>query len=192
MAGNSDIAQAFADKKRVRTMNHRGSLLVSTPNVTGLPFASTGIVSIIPIPFAASIKSISLGVGTAMSAASYSIGMGGINQNGSITEIDVALFRADTVTPGTGNTWVELLVPSLTNKTIYEQLCTGNNKLPKVAFQPYQNDRYGMLIFKVETVGTAGITAANPVIVKVSYVEGSPSESPLTDLTINPRATPIA
>jgi hypothetical protein len=189
---NTDIAQAFAAKKRIRTMNHRGSLLQSTVTTNGESFGTgNDILNLIPIAFSASVKSIKLGVLTAMTGATCKIGMGGINRDGSVTAIKDDLFKADGGSAGTASAWVELLKLETTDATIYELLCDATTKLPIAEFEPYKNDRYGMMILTVGTAGSAGVAADNPVLFQIEYVEGSPSEAPLTELVINPRATPI-
>jgi hypothetical protein len=149
----------------------------------------TGIIQIAPISFSSSIKSIQVYLGgTALTGLISTFGIYGINRNGSITAINASLFSSPAAAT-TPDSWVELLPFTQTNKTIYEQLCdTSAYKLPIAAFEPYKDDRYGMLALDVGTKATAG---TDPVIFKIEYVEGSPSESPLTDLAINPKATPI-
>jgi hypothetical protein len=191
---NTDIAAAFNAKKRIRTMNHRGSLLITNATTDGSAFAATdNPINIMPIAFSTSIKAMGAIADKGLTDAVLEICMGGINRDGSITEIG-KIFDVDHIDiTALISTAPDILLAKLRSElTIYERLCAGDHMLPIKAFEPYKNDAYGMLMMKVTTAATANAGPENKVIFHTVYVEGSPSESPLTELAIDPRSTPIA
>jgi hypothetical protein len=192
---SSDIAVAFVGKNRVRTVNLRGSILETTIALNGSMFAANNdIIALMPIPYSASIKSIGIGTVNVMTSAVGNVGIYGINNDDpmNLTVIIADALRSNGSLAGTVNSWVKLIYPIVTDKTIYQLLCNDQG-VPIDTFKPYIQNRYGMLAFTMTAAAAAaGNTDANIVKIIVRYIEGSPSEGPLTELTINSRATPIA
>jgi hypothetical protein len=193
----SDIVTAFGAKKRIRTMNYRGSVMESVIALDGSMFTfgdgDSNLIALMPIPYSASIHDILIGNNLVLTAGAGSIGIYGINNDNpnDLTEIDKSILKSTASFVGVANSFATIMSPSVADKTIYQLLCDEQG-VPKTAFKPYHQSKYGMLTFSVTTKASANATTENLVKVLIKYVEGAPSEGPLTELTINSRATPIA
>ncbi|MDR1983140.1 MAG: hypothetical protein LBQ08_05100 [Holosporaceae bacterium] len=177
---NSNIAAAIAQKNSIRTNNFRGSLICTTLTIAGLKdLAANDIISLMPIQWGASIKSIRWRVSATATALTGAISVGGINRSfyeidgkgvaGSIIEISDATIVAASTDLSADK--ADLLAMDKSNKTVYELLL--NTGAERDTFKPFKNDRYGMLYLKIGVVTTVDATAQ----VEIQYVDPSPSWS---------------
>ena len=190
---STDISRAFGNKKRMRTQNYRGSLITNTMALaTARGAINADGIALMPIPYSASIKSVKIGCDQALGNSEIAIGIFGINRDytpgndgifstAALTVIANDVFRANAAIVGANanKQWIELLSPDRTSQTVYDLLCDGDPIIPIANFKPYCRDRYGML--KV-TIATADL--GQDSYWQVEYVDGSPSTSPMTTLTV--------
>jgi hypothetical protein len=205
---NTNITVAFANKKRIRTINCRGSLVTTIVSLDGTFFTPAGKIALCPMPFTASIKSVKMWQHVAFSAAGATkpvvgVTLYGINRSykdlpatnpihtfddNDLTQIVAgAIVPANTTLTGTVDTATELLTGEHINKSVYELLLNGG--VERDEFKPYKNDRYGMLCMDVTTAAvTTGVGADNWINIQIDYVDGAPSDAPIDNLTV-PKTT---
>jgi len=206
---NSNISLAFGQKKRTRTQNYRGSVIATTINLTAAQGAvNADGIALMPIPYTASVKSIKIGAGAALGNADITLGVWGINRDyspnmdgtfpasafkvfdrtadeggASATFGNTILRPAGAIVGANANgNWVELLSPIKTSDTIANMLCwtnAGGYTVPLQSFSDYKEDRYGMLGMQV-----AAAALGQAAYVEVTYVDGSPSTSPVIGKTV--------
>lgn len=175
---NSNIVKAFIDHRRIRTMNHRGSLLntsVRDDNTWGSSDANS-VLYLTPIPFGASIKSLSLAYSDKTTELAFKVGIAGIEPDGTFTVIKDDLLTCP-AKEQEANTWLNVWTPELTNQTLYQMLCdTTAPYLPIAAFEPYKRNEQGILFLK----STAKNNSAElkTTYAQLSWVDLSTSESP--------------
>ena len=178
---NSNIMQAYADEKRIRTMNYHGTVTTTTCSITaadGVWATTVGdIVYLTLVPFGAIFGSAKMVFSAATIAAfKYTIGIAGINPDGSFTPIADIILN---ITPGVkaANTEQQLVAPAFWEQTIYQALCENNGGFfkPQAEFEPYADKPLGVLYAKC----TAANDAALPFILNMEWVDPNPSSSPL-------------
>ena len=181
---NSDLVQAYVDKKRLRTQNYRGSILNTVVEDTNAWGSSDNgsYLYLTLVPYSAALKSLKVGFGSDRNQLAYTLGIAGINTDSSFTDIKVDLVTvAAAGADVAAGTFSELVTPSLWGKTIYQQLCDANGN-PIEAFEKYSKNRYGVLFLKSTAKNTGAI--AN-TYVNLEWVEGTPSEAPLISKTFS-------
>lgn len=183
---DSNLITAYKEKKRVRTTTYRGSMLTTTTRITNSSFPTDDVGSIMYltlIPFGASLKYIQYMFSANLegSALRLNMGIAGINQDGSFTKIKDNIGLGE-INP-TGNVVSHgLSCLNICDKTIYELLCEEKDgyQVPIATFEPYAKTKYGVLYF----ISTAQHVTQDPLstnlVMKLQFVEGSPSSSPLT------------
>lgn len=182
---DSNLITAYKEKKRVRTTTYRGSMLTTTTRITNSSFPGDEVGSILYLtlmPFGASLKYIQYLFSANLSATALRLNMGiaGINQDGSFTKIkdDIGLGTIEPI--GAANIIHNLSCLNISDKTIYELLCENRDgyQVPIAKFEPYTKTKYGVLYF----ISTAKNNDAlnTDLVMKLQFVEGSPSSSPLT------------
>lgn len=167
----TDIADAFLNKKRIRTQSYRGSLLVTTCNVKDAIISSSNKIIIAPISYTSSIKSIKVAT-PASPIININIGILGedkqVISNNAFGE-NIPLLAT--------TSWQELLAPAFSTETIYERL----HDTAESTFEKYKNNRYGLVYINANTEN-AGFAS---LYFKLQYVDGAPSDAPLNSKTID-------
>lgn len=173
---NSDLMRSFVEKKRIRQMNYRGTVVSTVANIETGATGTGDIIYLCPIPYKSMIRSI------------HVLGSGVILEN---TLINVYALNADGVTIGakvntkdfvkmgatTANVSVDVSNRAIRSNTVYTHCC-GTDGKPNSAFAPYAEGNLGIL----GMTGTA-VPAGNYTII-VNYVEHAPSSGPF-DNTIS-------
>lgn len=175
---NSNIMQAYADEKRIRTMNYHGTVTTTTcsiPAEDGAWARAVGdIVYLTLVPFGAIFGSAKM-VFTAATddTFAYTIGIAGINPDGSFTPIQDLFVVGAAVREA--NTEQQLVAPAFWEKTIYQALYDNNTKKLIEAFEPYADKPLGVLYAKCTAVNNVAL----PFTLNMEWVDPNPSSSPL-------------
>lgn len=186
----TDIIRAYKNNQRVRSMNSAGTMIcVSAKNSDTFINKDNGSkLHVALIPVSAIIDHIEMCFSDSISASKgiLQIGFYGINQAGdfveikkdALGEIELGSLAADTY---------KAMTPSIQTfgKTVYELLCeTVNGHItPLETFKPFANRENIVLSFTVKTKNDT--TNPQTCCISVVYMNGAPSTTSLTTLTID-------
>lgn len=200
---NSDLMESFASGARVRTLNHRGSLLsdIATFPRNSLTAAAThlavgDIVPVMPIAYKSMVRDIALGfVGTAPTSLVARLDLYGLKRDGkSIDKLIKQNILGAAIVLGAdaaAELTTKAIACDVATSTIYNLLCedktltnpdgtTRTIRTPIANFEPYKEDRFGILAWTVTAAATAGDVTSKGVL-KVDFVEVAPSSGPYLD-----------
>lgn len=183
----TDIADAFLNKKRIRTQSYRGSLLVTTCSIENANISSSNKIIIAPISYTSSIKSIKV---AALDSSIKSIKVA--TPDSPIININIGILGEDkkiisdkafgeNISIMSTTSWQELLAPAFSTETIYERL----HATAESTFEEYKNNRYGLVYINVDPGNTPGNAEFDSLYFKLQYVDGAPSDAPLNSKTID-------
>lgn len=189
---NSNIMQAYADEKRIRTMNYHGTVTTTTCSITGDAgnWAKTpgDIVYLTLVPFGAIFGSAKMVFSDATDDTfRYAIGIAGINPDGSFTAIQ-DLFDI-TAKVREADEEQQLVTAPYWELTIYQALCETVNTFtkPKAAFEPYADKPLGVLYAKCTALNADPL----PFRLNMEWVDPNPSSSPLISTAFEAKAAAI-
>ena len=175
----SDIVKNYFDKNRTKTLNYRGTLLNTGILGYDTHWASSDPGSVLYatlIPFNACIRQVNICFSANISELVFDIGVAGIDSANNIIEIKNLVTGIHPLNPPlAAETIVDVWPATLWTKSIYNQLCDGDNN-PIEEFKRFSNDRYGVLYFKSTTKNVEDVPHVN---ININWVESSPSEAPL-------------
>jgi hypothetical protein len=190
---NSNVFDVFTRGGRIRTLNHRGSLLSDVATV--IPFNVTGngqlalndVLPLFPITYRCMIRGIYLAWSGEYNAnMRLRLDLYGLKKDGktldNLIKEGIDATRISTQALPTAAVGLTLETPSvLAGQTLYQSLSENPNNTPWVplpAFVPYKDDRLGVLALTVTTAATANVTAVSRLTVRVDYIESAPSDGP--------------
>lgn len=176
---NSDLMRSFVEKKRIRQMNYRGTVISTVANITTTTTGNTAaedIIYLCPIPYRSMIRSIHV-LGDKVIPADTFINVYALNADG--VTIGAKVNTKDFIKMGltTVNVSVDVSNRAIRSNTVYTHCC-GTDGKPNSVFAPYAEGNLGIL----GMTGTA-VPAGNYTII-VNYVEHAPSSGPF-DNTIS-------
>lgn len=169
----TDIADAFLNKKRIRTQSYRGSLLVTTCNVKDAIISSSNKIIIAPISYTSSIKSVGLAAKTDITC-SPKLELMGIDKQSIDIKSSFNITTSDKAF--TPSYFQEILPPIWSTLTLYE--LADKDKL----CDKYKNDKYWFLAATISGIDSGNV---NELYFQIQYVDGAPSDSPLMTKTIS-------
>jgi len=188
----SDVnTEIITNRKRIRTINHRGSLLTTCAYISNadLITAAAGFF-LCPIKYSAAIKSIKFCNSILLTAGTLALGVRLFNNEvttstddayGQISVAADTIFRADSAIPTAVGVSELITNYNVIGKSISELVNTNAlDNLPDIR-RRVQDEMYCMLYGKVGTTIQGG---GDPVVISVEYVEGSPSEINLTGISV--------
>ena len=209
---NSKLMESFASGGRVRTINHRGSLLSSiaefpknNPTNDATRLGIGDIIPIMPIPYKSMVRAIGYcGVGTGTTGLTATLDLYGLKKDGKSIDtsapIKTNIFSVTiTLTGGAVTMTAPALGFDVVTKSIYNLLCedkvvtnpdgtTRTIRVPISAFEPYKEDRFGILALTVTAAATAGDMTSKGVL-KAEFVEAAPSSGPyMNTIGISPKS----
>lgn len=159
----TDIADAFINKKRIRTQSYRGSLLVTSSNVSLNTNELDYQIVIAPISYTSSIKSIGLAAKTDLDC-SISLHLLGIDQNciyyiynnpnDQKPSQDKLIYKDFEVN---SLSFTEILPPEFSMLTLSDIL------RGEPTYDKYKNDRYGFLGINIKDIKHSLSSISNPV-----------------------------
>ena len=183
---SSDLITAYKNKQRVRSMNSGGTLLCSyaTNTDTFMNKDNGSVLHVSLIPVSSIIDHIDICFSDKITDEQgiLSIGFYGINQSGDFVDIQKDAFGAIKLGGlDAGESFT--IIPKHQNfgKTVYETLC--NNNIPIEKFEPFKNCENVVLSFTIQTKNDT--TNPQTCLISVRYINGSPSTTSLTSLTID-------
>jgi hypothetical protein len=186
---NSNVFDVFTRGGRIRTLNHRGSLLSDVATVTpfnvagGAQLVQGDVLPLFPITYRCMIRGIYLAWNGGYNAnMRLRPDLFGLKKDGKTLDNRIkenidgrigenALPTADAALT-LSTAWV------LTNQTLYQSLSATPDVTPWVPlpeFVPYKDDRSGVLALTVGEIATEGVDANSRLSVRVDYVESAPS-----------------
>lgn len=182
---HSDVITKICDeKKRVRTVNRRGSIIHNTAEIAvAAGMVATDIAVLDLVPITAAIKSIKIALSGTDATLAGSIGIYAIEGNGTFTALtgtagSAVLLGAAVATEFAAVTEVEKMNPAKRGKTLYEILyADANTDALKAALKKYWKgeDRKDSKNFAIAFTCTAAATADVTMYSNIQYVEGNPS-----------------
>ena len=180
----TDIVEMFDKNERIRTANHRGTVLCTTMEEKrfSVPKDPNDVLFVMPVQYGASILEIMIkSVGGEFGYADigiYGIDSGGNYGSHTLIRRD-ALGNTRTIP---NNTIRDALSPSYWGKTIYQQLC-GEDGLPIQSFKPFSKDQYGMLAFTGNNTNTG--EANSSITMRIQYIESAGSDATMLEKSIS-------
>ncbi len=187
---HSDVITKICDeKKRVRTVNRRGSIIHNTAQIDiGAGMVATDIAVLDLVPITAAIKSIKIALSAADATLGGTVGIYAIEGDGTFKALggtagsEVLLgtiattdFALATYVAGTD---FEKMHPNKRGKTLYEILyADANTDALKAALKKYWKgeDRKDSKNFAIAFTCATAPTGAVTMYSNIQYVEGSPS-----------------
>jgi hypothetical protein len=193
---NSKVTDVFSKGGRIRTLNHRGSLLSSFAEVTpynvsgGAQLAVGDILTLFPIPYRCMIRGIYVASLNAVNANFRAkLNLYGLKRDGKTLDnlikedVDGGLVGG-TAMPVAANLTLRTNA-SVARYTLFQSLSAapeGSPWKPIDAFVPYKEDRLGVLALTVSAVANADLTADARIAVRADFIEAAPSDGPFVNV----------
>lgn len=168
---NSDLMCSFVEKKRIRQMNYRGTVVSTVANISiTSATASTDIIYLCPIPYRSMIRSIHV-LGDKIIPEDTLINVYALKEDGVTIGAKVNTKEFVKMEATVANASVDVSNRAIRSNTVYIHCC-GTDDKPNSVFTPYAESKLGILGM------TGTIVPAGNYTIIVNYVEHAPSSGP--------------